>query len=59
MIDLSEVGAHVAFPAGQDATARFGVYLPGITFDKGYRVKVKVIHESDQFVRGSSLRSSI
>ena len=51
MIDLSEVGAHVASPAGQDATARFGVYLPGITFDKGYRVKVKVIHESDQFRR--------
>jgi len=51
MIDLSEVGAHVAFPAGQDATARFGVYLPGITFDKGYRLKVKVIHESDQFRR--------
>jgi 1,4-alpha-glucan branching enzyme len=51
MIDLSEVGAHVAFPAGQDATARFGVYLPGITFDKGYRVKVKVIHEIDQFRR--------
>jgi hypothetical protein len=30
----------------------FGIYLPGITFDKGYRVQVRVIHERDQFVRG-------
>ena len=51
LIDLTEVGAHVAFPAGQATTVRFGVYLPGITYDKGYRIKVRVIHELDQFVR--------
>jgi 1,4-alpha-glucan branching enzyme len=31
---------------------RFGIYLPNVTFDKGYRLKVRVIHERDQFIRG-------
>jgi maltooligosyltrehalose trehalohydrolase len=45
MIDLTEVGAIV------DATGnvRFGIYLPQITAAKGYAVKVRVIHEADQF----------
>lgn len=51
MIVLDEVGAHVQAAADGTSTARFGVYLPGLTFDKGYRVTVKVIHELDQFVR--------
>lgn len=51
MIVLDEVGAHVHFPVGGPATVRFGVYLPGITYHKGYRVRVKVIHELDQFAR--------
>src|SRR5262245_46782120 len=52
MIDLDAVGAHVFRDGNQRRQARIGVYLPGITFDKGYRVKVRVIHERDQFVRG-------
>ncbi len=47
IVDLAEVGAHVA-----GGTVRFGIYLPNITFPKGYRVQVRVIHERDQFVRG-------
>lgn len=50
-IDLAEVGA----TATQDAEGRWqvyiGVYLPGVTYSKGYRVQVRVIHERDQFVR--------
>jgi 1,4-alpha-glucan branching enzyme len=29
----------------------FTLPLPGVTFDEGYRVQVRVIHERDQFVR--------
>ncbi|HYC58086.1 MAG TPA: alpha-amylase family glycosyl hydrolase [Thermoanaerobaculia bacterium] len=47
IVDLNEVGAHVA-----GRTVRFGVYLPHITFHKGYRLQVRIIHERDQFVRG-------
>lgn len=36
---------------------RFGIYLPGITFNKGYAVKVRVIHEQDQFIRGIEPRA--
>jgi len=50
-IDLSEVGAVVTLGAGGTVSARFGLYLPGITFDDGYRLQVRVIHERDQFVR--------
>lgn len=52
MINLDEVGAHVFQGANQRWQVRFGIYLPGITFDKGYRLKVRVIHERDQLVRG-------
>ena len=51
MISLNEVGAHPRLTAGQ-WLVRFGLYLPGLTYNKGYRVKVRVIHEADQFVRG-------
>jgi 1,4-alpha-glucan branching enzyme len=51
-ISLDQVGAHATRqPAGR-WTVRFGIYLPGITFDKGYRLKLRVIHEADQFIRG-------
>jgi 1,4-alpha-glucan branching enzyme len=50
-IDLSEVGAEAVVAADDAVAVRFGVYLPGITFDGGYRLQVKVIHERDQFVR--------
>jgi 1,4-alpha-glucan branching enzyme len=52
MMDLDAVGAHVSRDVNQRWQARLGVYLPGITFNKGYRVKARVIHERDQFVRG-------
>ncbi len=52
MIELEEVGAAPRMDQAGDWTVHFGVYLPGITFDKGYRLKVRVIHEHDQFVRG-------
>ena len=52
MIDLDAVGAHVCRDVNQRWQARLAVYLPGITFNKGYRVKARVIHERDQFVRG-------
>jgi Alpha amylase, catalytic domain len=29
-----------------------GIYLPNITFPKGYRLNMRVIHELDQFIRG-------
>ena len=51
MIVLDEVGAHPRLVAGQ-WWVRFGLYLPGLTYSKGYRLKVRVIHEADQFVRG-------
>jgi 1,4-alpha-glucan branching enzyme len=51
VISLGEIGAHPRFAIGQ-WSVRFGLYLPGLTFNKGYRVKVRVIHEADQFVRG-------
>jgi maltooligosyltrehalose trehalohydrolase len=50
-IVLSEVGAAVVVDGGGTVSVRFGVYLPGITFDAGYRLQVKVIHERDQFDR--------
>lgn len=51
-IDLSEVGAAATKDAAGRSQVHFGLYLPGITFDKGYRVQVRLIHERDQFVRG-------
>ena len=52
MITLSEVGARISAEGGTPGRADFGVYLPGITFHEGYRLRAKVIHEADQFVRG-------
>lgn len=51
-IDLDEVGAKATKGAAGHWQVHFGLYLPGITFDKGYHVQVRVIHERDQFVRG-------
>lgn len=51
MITLAEVGAHPDQSGSGAWTVRFGIYLPGITFDKGYRLKLRVIHETDQFIR--------
>lgn len=52
MINLEEVGAHPHEDASGDWHIDFGIYLPGITYNKGYRLKLRLIHESDQFVRG-------
>jgi 1,4-alpha-glucan branching enzyme len=52
MINLAEVGAHPRQDAGGNWLVTFGIYLPGITFNKGYRLKVRIIHELDQFIRG-------
>lgn len=52
MINLNEVGATPQHDAAGNWQVKFGVYLPGITFNKGYAVKVRIIHEDDQFIRG-------
>jgi 1,4-alpha-glucan branching enzyme len=52
MIDLAEVGPRVSRDAAGNWRVKFGVYLPGITFNKGYALNVRVIHEQDQFIRG-------
>src|SRR2546423_1848165 len=52
MINLDEVGAHVAPDGSGHWRVNFGIYLPGMTFKKGYRLKARVIHEADQFIRG-------
>ncbi|HEX2028881.1 MAG TPA: alpha-amylase family glycosyl hydrolase, partial [Nitriliruptorales bacterium] len=52
VVDLTQVGAAPARNASGHWQVYFGVYLPGITFPKGYRVQVRVIHGRDQFVRG-------
>jgi 1,4-alpha-glucan branching enzyme len=52
MIDLNAAGARPRRNGPGDWTVRFEIYLPGITFDKGYRLKARVIHEADQFIRG-------
>jgi hypothetical protein len=51
-INLAEVGAAPNRDAAGRWRVRIGIYLPGLTFDNGYRVQVRVIHERDQFVRG-------
>ena len=50
MIDLNAVGAHAENIAANQWQIRFGIYLPGITPQKGYALKVRVIHELDQFI---------
>ena len=57
MINLDEVGAHPHQDASGNWQVKLGVYLPGITFNKGYRLRVRIIHERDQFVRGIEPRS--
>ncbi len=52
MIDLGEVGANATRDAAGNWQIHFGTYLPGITFNKGYRLKLRVIHQFDQFMRG-------
>ncbi len=52
MINLNEVGAKPQRDAAGNWQIKFGVYLPNITFNKGYAVKVRIIHEADQFIRG-------
>jgi 1,4-alpha-glucan branching enzyme len=52
LIDLDEVGATPERDPAGNWSVRFGIYLPNITFDKGYRLKVRVLHELDQLVRG-------
>jgi Alpha amylase, catalytic domain len=52
VIDLDEVGAIPERDPAGNWSVRFGIYLPNITFDQGYRLKVRVIHELDQFIRG-------
>jgi 1,4-alpha-glucan branching enzyme len=52
MINLNEVGASAQRNAAGNWQVTFGIYLPNITFNKGYQVKVRIIHEKDQFIRG-------
>jgi 1,4-alpha-glucan branching enzyme len=52
MIELEDVGAAPQVDQSGSWTVHFGIYLPAVTFDKGYRLKVRVIHEQDQFIRG-------
>jgi 1,4-alpha-glucan branching enzyme len=52
MINLNEVGAFPQRDTAGNWQVSFGIYLPGITFNKGYAVKVRIIHDEDQFVRG-------
>ena len=52
MINLDEVGAHPTQDAAGNWTVKLGIYLPGITFNRGYRLRVRIIHEADQFIRG-------
>src|SRR6476660_4903750 len=52
MISLNEVGAAPQQDTGGNWQVRFGIYLPNITFNKGYALKVRVIHEDDQFIHG-------
>jgi 1,4-alpha-glucan branching enzyme len=46
-IDQTKVGAHPN-PEGGFATS-FGIYLPNITYTKGYQLLIRIIHEKDQF----------
>jgi 1,4-alpha-glucan branching enzyme len=52
MINLNEVGAEPSQDAAGNWQVHLGIYLPGITFNKGYRLSVRIIHEADQFIRG-------
>jgi 1,4-alpha-glucan branching enzyme len=52
MINLNEVGALPKRDAAGNWQVSIGIYLPSITASKGYQVKVRMIHERDQFIRG-------
>lgn len=58
MIDLTEVGASPSEVSPGNWSVQFGIYLPGITFNKGYAVKVRIIHEDDQFIRSIEPRDT-
>ena len=46
-IDQTKVGVHTN--QGDSFTTSFGLYLPNITYAKGYQVLVRIIHAKDQF----------
>ena len=52
MINLNEVGAQPSQDAAGNWQVHLGIYLPGIIFNKGYRLSARIIHEADQFIRG-------
>ena len=52
MINLDEVGAHQVHDGAGNWQVKLGIYLPGITFNKCYRLRVRIIHQADQFIRG-------
>ena len=47
VIDQTKVGVHTN--QGSSFATSFGIYLPNITYLKGYQVLVRIIHENDQF----------
>ena len=51
MIDPNEVGAHPEQRTDGGWRVRIGIYLPDIEPGKGYGLRVRIIHEADQFVR--------
>ena len=51
MFDLTTVGARTS-TTGNQHHIDVGVYLPGITEEKGYELKLKLIHETDQYSPG-------
>jgi 1,4-alpha-glucan branching enzyme len=59
MIDLNEVGALPTRDAAGNWQVRVGIYLPNITPSKGYQVRVRIIHERDQFIRGIEPKDSL
>jgi maltooligosyltrehalose trehalohydrolase len=48
-IDLAQVGAFPTLQPDGSVSVEFGLYLPDITAAEGYRVVVRVIHDSDRF----------
>jgi len=49
MITLSEVSATSSLDANGKFQVQFGIYLPGITYNAGYAVVVRIIHQADRF----------
>lgn len=47
LLPLNELGGRSA----PDGTAEFGIFLPWVSASDGNRLKVKVIHEKDQFLQ--------